>query len=224
MVAEQILERIKSGDLAPGERLPSQRELATLLGVGRSSIREAINALAVMGYLDVAQGRGTYVKNDLPAADVSLSQLSAALKAGSILDLMDVRELLECRSARLAAERAEGDRLDKMRIAIREMQQCGPGYEPFLETDMRFHLALARASENRILCELTRLILGKVVAHHAKFRTTLLSSGYRQQSVETARKVLDHVEAGDGEQAAKWIARHLNAIKGELKDILDLQA
>jgi GntR family transcriptional repressor for pyruvate dehydrogenase complex len=224
MVAEQILERIKSGDLTPGEKLPPQRELATLLGVGRSSVREAINALAVMGYLDVAQGRGTYIKAELPVADVSLTQLNAALKAGSILDLMDVRELLECRSARLAADRAEGNKIEKIRTAIRAMTQCGRGYESFLEADMRFHLALADAAENQILCELTRLILEKVVAHHAKFRTTLLSSSYREQSVETARKILDHVVAGDGDEAAKWTARHLNAIKDELKDILDLQA
>ena len=224
MVAEQILERVKSGDLTPGERLPSQRELATLLGVGRSSIREAINALAVMGYLDVAQGRGTYVKSDLPDVDVSLNQLNAALKAGSILDLMDVRELLESRSAYLAAERAEGDKIEKIRSAIKGMKHCGSGYERFLEADMRFHMALAQASENRVLYELIRLILEKVVARHAKFRTTLLSAGYREASVATARKTLSHVEAGDGGQAAKWIARHLNAIRDELKDILDPQA
>ena len=224
MVAEQILNQIKSGDLAPGDRLPPQRELASLLGVGRSSVREAVNALAVMGYLEVAQGRGTYIKEELPDADVSLSQLNAALRAGSLLDLMDVRELIECRSARLAAERAEAGKIKKIKTAVLEMKQSAGDYESFLEADMRFHLALAEASDNQILCELTRLILEKVVAHHAKFRTTLLSSSYREQSVETARKVLDHVVAGDGDKAAKWTARHLNAIKDELKDILDLQA
>jgi GntR family transcriptional repressor for pyruvate dehydrogenase complex len=221
MVAEQILNQIKSGELMPGDRLPPQRELATLLGVGRSSVREAINALAVMGYLDVAQGRGTYVAADLPEADVSLAQLDAALKAGSILEIMDIRELLEGRSARLAAERAEGKKVKNLVGTLKQMQASAADYPSFLEADMQFHRALAEASENQILCELTCLILDKVVARHLQLRTTRLSAGYRDVSIGTAEKILAAVVAGDADAAETWIGRHLNAIKGELKDILE---
>ena len=102
------------------------------------------------------------------------------------------------------------------------MKQCGRDYESFLEADMRFHLALADAAENPILYELTRLILEKVVTHHLRLRTTQLSSGYREISMQTAEKVLAHVAAGDGDAAAQWTGRHLNAIRDELKDILDV--
>lgn len=221
MVAEQILNQIKSAELSPGDRLPPQRELATLLGVGRSSVREAINALAVMGYLDVAQGRGTYIARDLPDADAALFQFDAALKAGNILDLMDVREMLECRSARQAAERAEGRKIHNLENTIEGMRASAKDYASFLEADMQFHRALAEASENKILCELTRLILDKVVAHHLQLRTTRLSAGYRDVSIETAEKILAAVAAGDGDAAVEWTGRHLNAIKGELKDILE---
>ncbi len=67
MVVAQILNKLKKGDLKPGGQLPSQRELAQLLGVGRSSVREAVNALTVMGYLDVRQGKGTFIRQELPA-------------------------------------------------------------------------------------------------------------------------------------------------------------
>ena len=83
MVVEQILNKLKTGDLTPGGQLPSQRELAYLLGVGRSSVREAINALTVMGYLDVHQGKGTFIRRELPATDPSVDKLNAAFKAGS---------------------------------------------------------------------------------------------------------------------------------------------
>ena len=224
MVAEQILGQIQSGDLAPGDRLPPQRELASLLGVGRSSVREAINALAVMGYLDVAQGRGTYISRDLPDADAALFQFDAALQAGNILDLMDVREMLECRSAQLSAERAEGKKIQNLAKKIEAMRIAPEDYVCFLEADMQFHHALADASENQILCELTRLILDKVVAHHLQLRTTRLSAGYRDVSIETAEKILAAIVAGDGEAAAKWTGRHLNAIRGELKDLLNTEA
>ena len=221
MVAEQILGQIKSGELSPGDRLPPQRELAALLGVGRSSVREAINALAVMGYLDVAQGRGTYIAGNLPDADAALFQFDAALKAGSILDLMDVREMLECRSARLAAERAEGKKIKHLAKTLKGMRIATEDYDCFLEADMQFHRALAEASENQILCELTRLILDKVVAHHLQLRTTRLSAGYRDVSIETAEKILAAVASGDADAAAEWTGRHLNVIMGELKDILE---
>ena len=67
MVVEQILHKISTGELPPGTRLPAQRDLAVSFGVGRSSIREALNALAVMGYLDVQQGRGTFIAEEFPA-------------------------------------------------------------------------------------------------------------------------------------------------------------
>jgi GntR family transcriptional repressor for pyruvate dehydrogenase complex len=81
-----------------------------MLGVGRSSVREAINALVVMGYLEPLQGKGTFIKAVLPVADTGIEKLNAAFSAGSIFDLMEARVLLECRSAALAAERADAAR------------------------------------------------------------------------------------------------------------------
>jgi len=83
MVAEQIIEQINSGELTPGSQLPSQRELSELLGVGRSSVREAINALAVIGYLEVQQGKGTFIR--IPEQDPSIARLQSALEASSLL-------------------------------------------------------------------------------------------------------------------------------------------
>ena len=105
MVAGQIIQRIRSGELPPGSRLPAQRELAQIMGVGRSSVREAIHALVVMGYLETVQGSGTFIRGSLPVPAMSAAALSAALRTVSLLDLMDAREFLECKSAELAAAR-----------------------------------------------------------------------------------------------------------------------
>ena len=78
MVAEQIIEMIAGGELAPGTQLPAQRDLAQMLGVGRSSVREAINALVVMGYLEPLQGKGTFIKDVLPTSDPGIEKLAAA--------------------------------------------------------------------------------------------------------------------------------------------------
>jgi GntR family transcriptional repressor for pyruvate dehydrogenase complex len=114
IVVEQILTKLQSGEIATGARLPSQRALAQSFGVGRSSMREALNALAVMGYIDVQQGRGTFIAQQLPDATPPVSKLQAALKAGSLLDVIELRETLECKAAELAAERSDSRHLRRL--------------------------------------------------------------------------------------------------------------
>jgi len=131
MVAEQIVKQLRSGELQSGTQLPPQRELAQLLGVGRSSVREAINALVVMGFLEAVQGKGTFVRDDVPMDDLSVVSLNAALRASPLLDLLEARELLECRSAELAAERADPGHIQSMAAAVVRMTHTGNDYAAF---------------------------------------------------------------------------------------------
>ncbi len=220
MVAEQILKRIESGELAPGEKLPSQRELAKVLGVGRSSLREAVNALTVMGYLTALQGKGTYVRETLPAMDDSVIKLGTALAAGSLVNLMEARELLEVKSARLAAERAEEGHITRLKEAVEGMRNTPQDYDSFLAADLEFHSTVSEATLNVVICEMTKLILDKVIQHHARLKTALLPPQYREISIDTARKTVAAIEAGQADQAGHWMQVHLDAIREELKDIL----
>jgi GntR family transcriptional repressor for pyruvate dehydrogenase complex len=220
MVVEQILQKVAAGELVPGSRLPSQRDLAVSFGVGRSSIREALNALAVMGYLDVQHGRGTFIAAEIPGADPSFSKLEAALKAGRLIDLIELRESIEGKAAELAAERAEGRHLDLLRQALGEMEASREDYERFLEADLVFHRVLAEAGGNEVLSEMLRFLLEKVVSHHEALKTGRLSADYRARSIRTLREVLACIGREDGPGAAQSIRDHLNAIRRELKDIL----
>ncbi len=220
MVAEQIVEKIASGELEPGGRLPSQRDLAHMLGVGRSSVREAINALVVLGYLEPMQGKGTFIKEVLPDTDGRLEQLNLAFSAGTIFDLMEARELLECQSAALAAERADRGQLRRLRTVLTDVAATENEYAIFLDADIRFHTAVADAAGNVVLCELTKLVLEKVVAHHNQLKTAMLPPAYREVSIRTAERVVEAIETGDREAAAHWMARHLGAIQNELKHII----
>ncbi len=220
MVAEQIIGKIIGGELAPGTQLPAQRNLAQMLGVGRSSIREAIKALVVMGYLEPLQGKGTFINDALPVADPGIEKLAAAFSAGSIFDLMEARELLECRSAALAAERADAAQIRSLKAAMKKMSGTQTDYAIFLDADIHFHAAVADAAGNVVLCELTKLVLEKVVAHHSALKTVLLPPAYREVSIRTAARVVEAIEAGDGDAAAGWMAQHLDAIRDELRNII----
>jgi GntR family transcriptional repressor for pyruvate dehydrogenase complex len=220
MVAEQIIGKITSGELRPGTQLPSQRELAQMLGVGRSSVREAINALVVMGYLEPQQGRGTFINTDLPTVDPGMEKLRLAFSAGSIFDLMEARELLECRSAALAAERADTRQIKNLNAIMQAVAGTEKDYSIFLAADIRFHAAVAEAAGNVVLGELTKLVLEKVVAHHNQLNTALLPPAYREVSIRTAARVVEAIETGDADGAARWMAQHLDAIRDELKNII----
>ena len=220
MVIEQMMKKMKTGEIAAGSRLPSQRDLAVSFGVGRSSIREALNALSVMGYLDVQQGRGTFVARELPGPDLSIKEFKTALQAGSLLDLIELRETLECRAAELAADRIEPRQLTQLKQCLQEMEESSDDYSRFLEADLGFHQVLSEATANRAFSEMLRFILSKVSAQHEKFKTSLLSPDYRAHSIRTLKQVLACLEREDSRGAAEWMRDHLNAIRRELKDIL----
>lgn len=117
-VVKQILANIESGDLQPGDRLPTQEQLGEMFGVGRSSIREATNALAIMGYLEITQGRGTFIKSTTPTTTVATGTAAMFGDNPDLINLLDMREILECHAIVLAAERASEDQLSNLKRAI----------------------------------------------------------------------------------------------------------
>ncbi|MBC2742634.1 MAG: FadR family transcriptional regulator [Desulfosarcina sp.] len=133
---------------------------------------------------------------------------------------MEARELLECRSAALAADRADAGQIRNLKAAMKKVMGTETDYAIFLDADIQFHATVAEAAGNVVLCELTKLVLEKVVAHHNALKTALLPPAYREVSTRTAARVVEAIEAGDGDGAARWMAQHLDVIRDELKNII----
>ena len=131
----------------------------------------------------------------------------------------ELRETLECKAAELAAERSESRHLDRLKQALRDMEESREDYRRFLQSDVEFHITLAEATSNRIFSEMLRFLLEKVVGHHETFKTALITSEYRSHSIRTLKQVLACINREDGRGAAEWMREHLNAIRRELKDI-----
>lgn len=219
-VVRAILAEIRAGMLPPGAVLPSQKALADQLGVGRSSIREAVNALSLMGYLDIQQGRGTFVRDALPATELSAVQMQAALSAGDIFDLMEARLLLECQCARWAAERASAQHLRQLTDAARAVEANESDYDRFLEADLKFHGCLVEAGQNRVVGELMKPIIERVRAHHQRYRGAVLMPAVQQRAAASTMRLVDHIAHGRGDAAALEMRRHLEAVVSELKEIV----
>lgn len=218
LVVREVLRSIKSGEMQPGEKLPPERELAKILGVGRSSVREAISAMVLVGYFDVTQGKGIYLKKDIPSPYVLSSQLSDVLEAFWIFDLIEVREILECNIVQLAAQRAGAKDIKRLESCINDMENYAEGINIFYEADFKFHIALAEASANEVMPEMLKLIVEKAHNHYSKFLPdTLCRPTY---AIQTAKEIVNFIQQGDFESAMHKMRDHLRIVQTELTRIM----
>lgn len=218
MIVEQFLKSLESGKLIPEQKLPPERELAKMFGVGRSSVREAIGVLVVMGYLEVIQGKGTFIRRINSAGDYSAIPLENLISMLPIFDLMEAREILELKAAKLAADRADKQHIRGMQQAIAMMEESGADTEKFYEADLEFHSALADGTDNAFLTQMLKALVKQIHKFNVKFMDT--SSETKMQTIFTSKKVVSLVAEGEGEEAAQWIYRHLNEVDGSLKDMV----
>lgn len=217
IIVEQILEQIRDGSLEPGQKLPPERELAQMFGVCRSSVREATRALTLMGYLDVYQGKGAFLKESITADVLSADRLNRAFAAVDSLDLVDIRNVLECKAASLAAVRADSSQIAAIERAVMRMSAYMDEKVRFYKADLEFHQTLAKASNNVVLLEMMNLMWAKIVHDRDDF---LGFSGEKPGCFQTARMVADAVGAGDRDKAIKAMTSHLNVVSTDIACIL----
>ena len=147
LVVNQLRRAIHLGDYLPGDRLPSERDIAGRLDVSRETVRDAIRVLEAEGY--VVSRRGATGGHAVTALSEPAARTLARLRAdrGSIVQLMDFRRANECLAARLAAERRTGTDLERIARTVKELRTAGD-IPRFRKADASFHLAVALASRN----------------------------------------------------------------------------
>lgn len=150
-VARRLLEHLTTGKVAPGTRLPSERQLAVTLQVGRSAVREALAALDVLGIVDIRPGSGTYLRGS--SSDLLPRTINWGLMLGQprTHDVVEVRQYLEVMSAELAAERATDEDIAAIGERIEQMRRSVGDPSAFVDADVAFHLEVANAAKNSVL-------------------------------------------------------------------------
>jgi GntR family transcriptional repressor for pyruvate dehydrogenase complex len=208
-VEAQILEVIESGRLAPGARLPAEREFAEQLGVSRPTLREAIGSLKARGLVRVVHGRGVFV------ADPETSrELRRALDRQAITmdELYAMREVLEVPAAGWAAAEQDTARLGRVRNALDALNAAGERepreFAELQRLDAAFHLAIVDAAGNRFLRE-TLGVLQKILA--GGMQTTLMVPGRFEKSRLDHERIMAALLAGDAQAARTAARRHVRA-------------
>jgi DNA-binding FadR family transcriptional regulator len=162
---EQIAEKIKGGDLHTGDRLPSERELAAQMRISRPTLREAIKLMAGAGVLEVRRGQsgGIFVASELVPRELVRSRQE--IRFSEVAGVLEARRLLEPRVAQLAAVHASDDDFAVMSQTIERKRELAASddflrnEDLFLQLDLKFHLAMARATRNSTIVSLMRSLL-----------------------------------------------------------------
>ncbi|MDM8525736.1 FadR/GntR family transcriptional regulator [Desulfococcaceae bacterium HSG8] len=154
-VFDQLTELIARGELKPGDKLMPERELSAVLGVSRTTIRNAINKLVVLGFLDHKQGQGTFVR--LPdVRDNNPLAIAMQTEDATLEDLLEVRMGLECNAAALAARRAVEEDIHFLEKSLEEMKAEVASDRLGTEADVSFHMAVSYATKNPVQVRIMR--------------------------------------------------------------------
>ncbi len=150
-IVEQVRQLILNGHLKPGDRLPSEKQLIDSFRVSRSSIREALSALEMMGIVEVRTGEGAYICQMEPDKIASSFIWAFSLERSSVLELLEVRRMIEVQAAGFAAERITLKELEQLEVILHNMMDGSSSWE---KADHCFHVSIAHATHNKITIRL----------------------------------------------------------------------
>jgi len=215
-IVKQIQNLIKQGYLKPGDQLPPERELTEKLNVSRTSVREALKALEIMGYIEIRAGEGAFIK-ETTLEDI-IEPLTSAIPVEKelILDVLDVRDVIEFETAKRAALYATDKDIDDIEKAILEEKEDVETGGIGLRGDDVFHLSIARATHNQFF----ELIMNLIADFLTKSReATLKIPGQPLKTIEDHTKIYEAIKEKNREKAAALMKEHLTKAK---KNIINL--
>lgn len=220
-VTESVISQIREGRYRAGDRIPTERELAEQLGVGRTSVREGLSFLEKMGVLEIRQGMGMVVRS-LSLGEVFEHlipvQTIIELPDKDVRNIMHVRRVLEAESARTAAENATEMQLDRLGELLDGMAASLEKPREYLDLDLEFHVVLAEAGGNPVLAQLTGLIRDIYTRY---FEIVLEDPEMNRTSLEFHRKVYEALRKRNPEAARQHIIAHLLQAEKDVLKVLD---
>jgi GntR family transcriptional repressor for pyruvate dehydrogenase complex len=207
-IVEQIEGLLEKGDLRPGDQLPPERQLAERFQVSRASVREALRTLELLGIVETRAGGGTFVRLTSPD-DLARPLTSLMARGHSLVDVIELRGLIEPAIAALAAERITQTQLTELGAIFAAQERRVTAGEPYAEEDTRFHELIGQAARN----ELLTTMLGVIWDVLRESREHWLQTNQRAHaSLDAHGRILAALSARDSEGARRAAADHIKAV------------
>lgn len=222
IVADQILQAIESSDISPGDKLPSEHDLAEQMNVSRPSIREALSGLQAIGVVEAKAGSGTYVSQSLPTLSNRDPNLSFLEKEASHLHIVEARDTIETAVVDIIFDKID-DQTDfsQLRSVLERMKSHSTDreYQQYMDADHDFHLTLLQLTKNPLveqaLTPLADTINGKVYRELTR-KYYLIDDQHIQRCYNIHRAIHDALVGGDLQKAKHNMHRHWTLMKEAL--------
>ncbi|QHN03281.1 FadR family transcriptional regulator [Granulicella sp. WH15] len=207
-IVDQIMSLIASGDLKPGQQLPSERELCKDFGAGRSSLREALRCLCIVGVLTARVGEGTSVALDGAKFLGKIVEWRIITEKHDIENLMEVRTALESITAANVARLGNEEHLAKLEKLLAKMETVVNDQKRFAQLDLEFHVSLAAASENFLIYDLVSMIRGQL---ERALATVLVAPHALPNTLKEHTAIVNAIRKRDPVAASESMQAHLKA-------------
>jgi GntR family transcriptional repressor for pyruvate dehydrogenase complex len=198
------------GALKPGDLLPPERELAERFAVSRSSVRDAIRTLELVGLVVPKQGEGTVVADVSPEAVVMPIASVLTRKRELIEELLDIRKMIEPALAARAAERATPEEIARLEDILRRQREKTQRGEPAVEEDAEFHYQLALAAKNSVVRRVIDVLMRLLRETRAR---SLQTQGRPERSLAGHRRIVEAIKRRDPAAAERAVRRHVEEIE-----------
>lgn len=211
-ISNLLIGCIKKGQFPAGAILPPERELAKQLGVSRSSIREALIALEITGWVEIRTGNGVYVMNPLPQSDSASTEEEFSLKA-----LIQARQVYEAMTAGLAARNGSDDQRAELQEITQDLIQLHVNDDKFLREDKRFHLLIAEMTGNEVLRDMMEYLWNKrKSSRFVRLESHYAESDFAREMNQDHADIARAIIARDEVQARASMERHLQHVYDRL--------
>ena len=218
-IVEQIKQLMAGGELKPGDKLLPERELAERLKVSRASVREAIRALEMMGFVEIRPGDGTFVRDTNTDDIIQPLAMFLAVEKTSLLEMFSIRMIFETATARMAAEQASEEEVGQIKTALEKMIKSlnVQDSERGEEYDTAFHYAVAEATHNGLLIRLFRTISEDFSRAVSTARRQLYTDAHNPQKIiDQHRRIFEAIKSHNPDMAAQAMLEHLTYAEQEM--------
>jgi DNA-binding FadR family transcriptional regulator len=217
----RILDHLRDRRFEPGERLPSERDLAERLGVGRNALREALATLITLRVVESRPNSGIYLRKLASESSfetvVLLSEMGSPPSPADVIDTMEVRRTLELQAVQLACERRTEEDLARIAATLRDADALLAQKGNIADCDNEFHMALAEASHNTVLVRLLHAFYRLSLERRRDYFSDLKRA---KDSANAHRKIAEAIEKRDVEAGMKIMERHIGNGKHYWSEIL----
>jgi len=211
IIINQIRNLIVSGQLKPGEKLPSERKLSEKLSVSRSAVRDAIKKLEFYGILKTNPQSGTIVAGMGVNALQGLISDILNVDGNDFKSLVETRIILEINSAKLAAERRTDEHIDRIQKALDRYHNKFIAGQPTVEEDLMFHLEIAEAAQNPVLKSMMMVIIPDIISNFIKY--DVCGDDVKAERFKEHQAILNNIINNNVEKAGLAMQTHLKDIK-----------